>query len=190
MRPTAEPQIVLLFGRPGVGKLTVGSALSDATGFPLLHNHAVVDLVESLFPFGSPPFIAMRERLWLEAIDAVLADGLAGLILTFAPERTVTDEFLPALLTHTSDGGGSLRLVELRCTEAALERRLTDPSRQRFGKMRDVAQYHRLEAAGVFARPVMPAAELTLDTDELEPEEAARRIATYLRTAPKLYSRK
>jgi hypothetical protein len=36
----------------------------------------------------------------------------------------------------------------------------------------------------------MPAAELTLDTDELEPEEAARRIATYLRTAPKLYSRK
>jgi chloramphenicol 3-O-phosphotransferase len=177
---TAEPQIVLLFGRPGVGKLTVGSALSDATGFPLLHNHAVVDLVESLFPFGSQPFIAMRERLWLEAIDAVLTDGLAGLILTFTPERTVTNGFSPALLTHTSDGGGSLRLVELRCTEAIIERRLTDPSRRRFGKMRDVAQYHRLEAAGAFARPVMPAAELTLDTGELEPREAARRIAAHL----------
>ncbi len=60
---TSPPQVVLLFGRPGAGKYTVGRALAEATGFRLLHNHAVVDLVAALFPFGSPPFIALRERV-------------------------------------------------------------------------------------------------------------------------------
>jgi len=52
-------QVIFLFGRPGVGKLTVGELLSVETGYRLLHNHAVVDLVTSLFSFGSPPFVAL-----------------------------------------------------------------------------------------------------------------------------------
>jgi hypothetical protein len=63
-------QVIFLFGRPGVGKLTVGELLSADTGYRLLHNHAVVDLVISLFSFGSPPFVVLREKLWLDAIDA------------------------------------------------------------------------------------------------------------------------
>ena len=177
---TSQPQVVLLFGRPGAGKYTVGRALAEATGFRLLHNHAVVDLMTALFPFGSPPFIAMRERLWLDAVAAALAAHLPGLILTFAPERTVSDDFLPALRERVRIGGGALRLVELRCAAAELERRISEPSRERFGKLRDVAFYRQLEKAGAFDGPVMPEAELVIETDALEPEEAARRIAALL----------
>ncbi|MEJ7812029.1 MAG: hypothetical protein WKG32_16570 [Gemmatimonadaceae bacterium] len=98
------PQVVLLFGRPGVGKFTVGAA-------------------------------------------------------------------------RTTAGGGALRLVELRCDSAELERRLASPSRERFGKLRDVSFYRRLDAEGTFDRPRMPAAELIVDTGAAEPAEAARRIA-------------
>lgn len=150
------------------------------TGFRLLHNHAVVDLVTALFPFGSPPFVAMREKLWLDAVDAVLAADLPGLILTFAPERTVRDEFLPALTERVRSGGGIVRFVELRCSPSALESRLTDPSRERFGKLRDVALYRELDRSGVFDGPVMPEAELVIETDAIEPADAARRIAQHL----------
>ncbi len=32
-------QLVFLYGPPGVGKLTVGNALSALTGYKLFHNH-------------------------------------------------------------------------------------------------------------------------------------------------------
>jgi hypothetical protein len=175
-----QSQIVLLFGRPGVGKFTVGRALAAETGFRLLHNHAVVDLVEAIFPFGTPAFVSLRQRLWLEAVDASLAANLPGLILTFAPERTVPQSFLDELRAHTVSGRGTLRLVELRCAPAALERRLEDASREHFGKLRDAKRYRELDAAGVFEHPVMPPAEIVVETTDVTPAEAARRITGHL----------
>ncbi len=177
---TSRPQIVLLFGRPGVGKFTVGKALAEELGYRLLHNHAVVDLVLALHPFGSEPFVQLREQLWLTAVESALAAGLPGVILTFAPESTVSDEFLPALEARTRAGGGSLRLVELRCAPGEIERRLGEPSRAAFGKLRDVEQYRELDAAGVFSRPQMPPAELVIDISRMESRQAAQMISKHL----------
>ena len=38
-------KLVILYGPPGVGKLTVGRELAARTGFKLFHNHLTVDLV-------------------------------------------------------------------------------------------------------------------------------------------------
>ena len=173
-------QVIFLFGRPGVGKLTVGELLSVETGYRLLHNHAVVDLVTSLFSFGSPPFVALREKMWLVTIDACLAAKQSGVIMTFAPESTVTDEFIPALQKRVIARGGQLRLIELRCSDAELESRLTEDSRERFGKLRDVYQFRKLDKAGAFERPQMPDAELVVDTTNSKPLESARAIAKHL----------
>lgn len=173
-------QIIFLFGRPGVGKLTIGELLAVNTGYRLLHNHAVVDLVTSLFSFGSPPFVALREKLWLDAIDACIAAKVEGVIMTFAPESTVTEEFTPTLKKRVGRRG-SLRFIELRCSDAELETRLTAESRGKFGKLRDVKQFRKLHKAGVFERPKMPVAELVIDTTEQDPVESARLIAEHLR---------
>jgi len=173
-------QVVFLFGRPGVGKLTVGELLSVETGFRLLHNHAVVDLVTALFPFGSPPFVSLRERIWLGTIDACLAAQQSGVIMTFAPESTVTDEFIPALQKRVIARGGQLRFIELRCADLELETRLKADSRERYGKLRDVYQYRKLDKAGAFERPIMPTAELVVDTTNSNPLESARAIAKHL----------
>ncbi|MFL5466684.1 MAG: shikimate kinase [Gemmatimonadaceae bacterium] len=176
-------QIIFLYGRPGVGKLTVGEQLAIETGYRLLHNHAVVDLVTSLFAFGSPPFIALRERLWLQTVDAAIWAKLAGMIMTFAPEETVTDEFIPILRTRITTQGSSIHFIELRCSDAELEKRITEDSRERFGKLRDVYKYRKLDAAGAFNRPQMPAPELVVDTTQQNPLESARTIAKHLRQA-------
>ena len=174
-------QVIFLFGRPGVGKLTVGELLAADTGYRLLHNHAIVDLVTSLFSFGSPPFVALREKLWLATIDACMTAKQSGVIMTFAPESTVTDEFIPTLKKRVTARRGVIRFIELRCTDAELETRLTAESRGKFGKLRDVKQFRKLHKAGVFDRPKMPLAELTVDTTDKEPVESARLIAAHLR---------
>ena len=177
-------QVIFLFGRPGVGKLTVGELLAAETGYRLLHNHSVVDLVTSLFSFGSPPFVALREKMWLDAVDACLAAKQSGVIMTFAPESTVTDDFIPALTARVTARGGVLRFIELRCSEAELEIRLKADSRERFGKLRDVYQFRKLDKARAFDRPVMPPAELVVETTNSNPLESARAIAKHLHQSP------
>lgn len=176
--------VVVLFGRPGAGKLTVGGELATLTGYRLLHNHLVVDLATALFAFGSPPFVALRERLWLEAVGAAVDARVPGVVFTFAPERTVTDDFLARLEARVTASGGRVRYVELRCAPDELERRLAAPSRRGTGKLHDVSLYRRLDADGVFAHPRMPDAELVVATDALAPADAARRIAAVLAAAP------
>jgi hypothetical protein len=174
-------QVIFLFGRPGVGKLTVGELLAAETGYRLLHNHAVVDLVTSLFSFGSPPFVALREKLWIDAIDACITAKQTGVIMTFAPESTVTEEFIPTLMKIVTGRRGSLHFIELRCSDAELETRLIAESRGRFGKLRDVSQFRKLDKDGAFDRPKMPLAELVVDTTDREPGESAQAIAKHLR---------
>jgi hypothetical protein len=179
-RAAPGTQIIFLFGRPGVGKLTVGELLSIETGYRFLHNHAVVDLATSLFSFGSRPFVELREKLWLMAIEACLAAKQSGVIMTFAPESTVTDEFIPMLHKRVAAKGGALRFIELHCSDAELEIRIEAESRERFGKLRDVRQFRKLDKAGAFDRPRMPSAELVVDTTNSSPLESARLIAKHL----------
>lgn len=50
-------ELVIIFGPPAVGKMTVGHELCKATGFKLFHNHALIEPVLDIFPFGSPPYV-------------------------------------------------------------------------------------------------------------------------------------
>ena len=103
--------------------------------------------------------------------------------MTFAPESTVTDEFIPTLRKRVTARRGALRFIELCCDDAQLESRLTAESRRRFGKLRDVNQFRQLDKAGAFNRPKMPAAELLVDTTGRDPLESAQLIANHLRQA-------
>ena len=176
-------QIIFLYGRPGVGKLTVGEHLTAETGFSLLHNHAVVDLTTSLFPFGTPAFVALREHLWQTCVQAALNAKMGGVVMTFAPEETVTDNFIPSLQKRVAAGAGSLHFIELQCSNAELEKRIQSEPRERFGKLRDVYKFRKLDESGVFQKPQMPTPELVIDTTNQSPLESARAIARHLRQA-------
>src|SRR5262252_4752756 len=82
-------RLVVLCGPPGVGKLSVARELAGRSGYRLFHNHLTVDLLESLFEFGSAPFVELRERLWLELLGRAADEGVTGVIFTLAFDRTV-----------------------------------------------------------------------------------------------------
>lgn len=67
-------QLLFLYGAPAVGKLTIAREISELAGLPVFHNHLVVDAVSSVFPFGSAPFIRLREMMWLEMFREAAAE--------------------------------------------------------------------------------------------------------------------
>ncbi len=173
--------LVFLHGLPGSGKLTVGRELQSVTGFRLFHNHLAVDLLESVFEFGSAPFVELREQFWLSVFREAARTNLS-LIFTFAPERTVRHSFPTAAEAVVRSEGGRVFFVALRCREPELERRLSDPSRSAFGKLNSAQRYRELRDIGTFEFPRLRA-DLELDTEALSPLEAAQKVNAGLAAA-------
>jgi AAA domain len=171
-------KLVFVHGLPGVGKLTVARELATQTGFRVFHNHLAVDLVESVFEFGSKPFVELREKLWLTVFSQAVAAELVGLIFTFAFDHTVRASFIDDVLRVVESSGGEVLFVELRCSEDELEKRIMHPSRQRFGKLNSVERFRELNEAGAFVEPGIPANRLLVDTTNLSPSAAAGLIIT------------
>src|ERR1700751_3457927 len=96
-------RLVFIYGMPATGKLTVARELSRITGYPVFHNHLVVDLLLSIFQFGSQPFVALREEIWLSVFRKAAENQLPGLIFTFAPESTVRPSFIPEAIKILAD---------------------------------------------------------------------------------------
>jgi len=167
-------KLIFIHGAPAVGKLTVARELSRLTGFPLFHNHLTVDLVSSLFAFGTPAFVSLREQIWLAAFAEAARNDLS-LIFTFNPECTVNEEFIRKTIDTVEAAGGRVVFVELTCSEDELEKRMEQPSRKEFGKLASVDQYHSLKSEGAFEFPKL-ANEISVDTTNQSPAIAAQLI--------------
>lgn len=173
-----QMKLVFLHGAPAVGKLTVARELAKLAGLRLFHNHLTVDLVSSLFAFGSESFVLLREQIWLAAFAAAARSNVS-LIFTFAPERTVRTRFIQDTLEVVESAGGKVIFAELTCTEAELEQRIEDASRKEFGKLASVEQYRSLKDAGAFQFPKLPNG-ISLDTTSQSPEETALLISEFV----------
>jgi len=175
--------LLLLHGPPAAGKYTVARELAARTGFELYHNHAVVDEVLTRHAFGTPGFVAERDRAWRGHFSRAAADPARRLIFTFNPENSVPQAFIDWLFSALPGQGVTLHSVALTLPEAAIEARLGSDQRKQFRKLADVALYRQLREAGAFAAPVIPRTDLALDTEHRAPAETAAAIVRHFRLA-------
>jgi hypothetical protein len=173
-------KLVFIYGLPATGKLTVGVELAAITGYKLFHNHLVVDLLLSVFDFGSAPFVELREDIWLSVFEQACHNQLPGLIFTFAPEGTVRSGFIGEVKRRVAREGGEVDFVKLVCPLAELKRRIDSPSRLAYQKLSSVSLFEQLHADGVFDASHMPEPILSIDTSLLTPTQAAMEIARAL----------
>lgn len=168
--------LVFLHGKAASGKLTTGRALSSRLGYPLFHNHLVVDLLTTVFPFGSEPFVRLREEFWLAVLRDAARTGTST-IFTFAPESTLPHGFPERVRRAVEEEGGRVCFVRLRVSEEEQERRVTEPSRAEFHKLGDVNLLRALRAAAGTVE--QPPAALEIDTDQSSPEQSADAIVRH-----------
>jgi hypothetical protein len=166
---------VFIYGPVASGKLTVATALHALSGLPVFHNHYAVDAALSLFEFGSPGFVRLREDIWLSAFREAVQAG-RSFIFTFNPEASVPPSFIERAVEVIESGGGRVLFIELTCSDPVVESRIESTSRTAFRKLTSLAQYRQLRDGGAFSFSSLPAPAITIATDRLSPEEAAGRI--------------
>ena len=178
-------KLLLIYGPPGVGKLTVAKELAKLTGFPLFHNHLTVDLVASIFPMGTKIYSDLVKEIRLDLIEAAAKNRVKGMIFTFVYGVETygggeDDKFIKNIIDRIRRFKGRVFFVKLTCNEKELRRRLKHPSRKSFGKirkiktLRSIGKDYNLDATVPFGK------SLIIDNTKLPPKRAARIIKNHL----------
>jgi hypothetical protein len=174
-------ELVFLHGEAASGKLTTARALERLVGFPVFHNHLTVDLLTTVFPFGSEPFVRLREQFWT-AVFADAARTSRSIIFTFAPESTVQRGFPARSRQIVEAAGGRICFVRLLVSDAEQERRIGSVSRTQFHKLTDIDALRELRSGR--AEVEQPPVDLQIDTDTSNAERSAEIIAAHFNLAP------
>ena len=165
--------LVILYGPPAVGKLTVGQQLAHLSGYRLFHNHLTIEVARAIFDYETPEFFGLCDILRLETIAAAVRSGLPGMILTFCLATDGDQQFLERCATIVQENGGRALFVQLQAPQSVLEERVSAPSRKAYSKLTSVETLRLLLARYDFTRPVLRFPTLGLDTSILTPAESA-----------------
>lgn len=116
-------KLIILFGPPAVGKMTVGYEIEKITGCKLFHNHMTLELIMPFFEFGSPSFLKLIRSIRLQLFEEVANSSLKGLIFTYvwSLDDPSNWEFIDSIVDIFKKKGADIYYVEL---EAELEERL------------------------------------------------------------------
>jgi hypothetical protein len=181
--------LVVIFGPPAVGKMTVGMELERLTGLRLFHNHMTVDAIVPFFPFGSPGFRGLVAEFRRRIFEEVAASNLPGLIFTYvwALDDPADKDHMDRLAKIFADRGSRVCYVELEATQAERLRRNETPLRLAEKKPKrdleksrahllDADQRYQLNTRDGF---FYPAQHLRIENTHLTAQDVAQRIADH-----------
>jgi shikimate kinase len=171
-------KLIIIYGPPAVGKLTVAREIAKRTNLKVFHNHLSIDAITPIFEFLSPPFRRLM-RLIRTAVIAEAARQDVSLIFTGIYIRGEDEENIEIIAKAAENDGGQVCFVLLTCDPKTLEHRVTAESRNEFGKTKSVEHLRQDLAKFDYFSPVPGRETLIIDTTEVSPDEAAEQIIEY-----------
>ena len=171
---------VILYGAPAVGKLTVAKELSKITGFEVLHNHLINDLVHIAADFATPEFWKIAHKYRLDIMEQAALSKRKGIILTFVYAKGVDDPYLKKVIHQARKHGGKIFFAHLICEHGELFKRLKHPSRKVFRKLKDTKKLKEIiKKQEVFSDvPFKP--NLRIDNTKVSPKKVAKLIKDFI----------
>ena len=175
-------KLILIYGPPAVGKLTVARELQKLTGFKLLHNHQVSDLVLSLHDRGTPAAADLNHQIRLAVYQAAATEKILGMISTVNYRYDIKDQIHRAILDYRALGGVDVSAIRLSCTPEALEERVVSSERLGTQKISSVEKLRAVLTSEDLLRklPDDIVQSFELDTTNLEPHESAIIIKNHI----------
>ena len=173
-------KLLLLYGSPAVGKLTVAQEIAKHTSFKVFHNHLTIDAVTPVFEFGTEPFWKLVHQFRIETF-AEAARQNVDLIFTFCYAKDFDDPYVENVLEAVEENGGEVCFVLLTAEKAEIEKRLAAESRLKYTKLKSLEGLHDIWEKYDLFSPVKARESLIIDNSNLSAELTAKRIIEHFR---------
>lgn len=168
-------KLIFLYGAPAVGKLTVAGEIAKRTDFKVFHNHLSIDCIEPIFEFGSESFFKLINLIRFETIAESARVG-QNLIYTFCYAKDLDDAHVEQITKIVEENGGEICFVLLTADKTALETRVLEESRKKYGKAKTVEMMNYFFDTYDLFSPVPERESLIIDNTNLSAEAAAQQI--------------
>lgn len=188
--------LLLVFGPPAVGKMTVGRAVAATSSFRLFHNHMTIEPLLETFGFGTPAFTTLNDEFRVRVLQEAARHGV-DLVFTLVWALDLPSD-LETMQSYVDIFDGDVAFVELRADLGTrLARNRTEHRLQHKASKRDV-DWSDGNVREMEERWVMTSADglhgaaallsrhphLVLNTVGREPEETAAQIVAWVEGLP------
>lgn len=168
--------LILLYGPPAAGKLTVAKALAELSGYKVFHNQLSIDLSLELFEFGTKEFEELSETIRSKVFE-ISARGKEGkLIFTFCYAHPIDLPYVNKIIDQFEKCGCKVYLYQILCSKDILLKRVSEPSRNDHKKIQSADKLNEIISKYDLFTPVPEKGSVMIDTGANSPEESARII--------------
>jgi len=172
-------KLIILYGPPAVGKLTVSKELKKLMNYKLLHSHLIVDLVRSIFDFGTKSFAVLNTKLREYVVEYAAKNNIPGLIVTLTYVYKEDDELIKRLVSLVEEYGGEVKFVQLVCPKSELLRRASSVSRKKFSKITSKKELNELLERKDFFSKIPGQKSFSIETTNTLPREVAGKVKEF-----------
>ena len=174
-------KIVIIYGAPAVGKLTVARKLIETTGFKLLHNHLFFNIAIQIFPRFSADLESLYEDLHLVALRHAFPSRPEGIILTVCTPDAKPLPLVEKIRTEFTPQDCKLYFVKLVCDKDELLLRVVSSERRDLDKLCDPTQLEDILKGRNYQEQDLGLDTITVDTSVKSVEESADAIGKFIR---------
>lgn len=175
-----KPKLLIIFGPPAVGKLTVAKELLKISDFKLLHNHMVDDLLTNYFQHGSTQLNTLSYEFRKSIIEECIKSGM-NIVFTFFWKFDLErcKKSVESFKNVVEQSGGEVFFVELfasldtRMLRAGMEDRHKAKKAAGPDKVVDIEKSHITSTSGDF---FYKENYLLIDNTDKTPEVVAKFI--------------
>lgn len=189
--------LLVIFGPPAVGKMTVAQSVAARLSFKVFHNHAILEPLLDVFSYETESFQRLLRRFRLDVIAEAARTGVS-LVFTYAwalelaGDRVELEHYVAPYVER----GLPVRFVELAADlQTRLERnrsahRLAEKKSKRDvewsdGNVRDLDVHQLNSHAGLAAaEPLLTGfPHVLIETADLDAQQVAERVTDWLVTS-------
>ena len=183
-------KIIIIYGPPATGKLTIAKEIAKKTGYKILDNHYVSDFLNSIVLDKSPAFgsnvfkefwgLYRKVRFEILRTACKLKD-IKGLIITEA--YTGKKRFTTDMVKIAEENNCKVYMVKLKCDVKVLEKRIYSESRKPYKKVKSKNALHGwFERMGKRADSVYPYKKtLILENTNISVKQSVNKILNFVK---------